>query len=132
MKSPLELCSRYLVPAVRRELSLRLMKRGLTGVEVARLLGVSPSLVSRYLNSERGAQIDLERHRDAVEWIERLADSVLSGHMDRYTVVREIDRIAMQFMARRHLCGYHKKLEPDIDLTRCRICPELFGDCSTN
>lgn len=128
MKSIFELGSRYVVSAVKRRVALELMRRGLIGVEVANLLSISPSLVSRYLSSERGAKIDLERYGDVMERIYRLVDGIVGGKMDRYAVAREIDRISMYFMARRYLCGIHTKLEPDIDVAKCGICPELFRE----
>ncbi|MEM2528039.1 MAG: helix-turn-helix domain-containing protein [Ignisphaera sp.] len=128
MKSVLELGTRYVVPAVKREVVLGLMRRGFTGIEVAKLLGISPSLVSRYMNGERGAQIDLRRYGDVMGYIERLVDGIAGGQMDQYAIAREIDRMSMYFMAKKYLCSIHLRLEPYIDIARCSNCPELFRE----
>lgn len=126
MKSVLELGSRYVVPAVRREVVLELVRRGFMGIEIAKLLKISPSLITRYISGERGAQIDLKKYRDIVERIKSLVDRISSGKTDQYTIAKEIDKIAIYFMAKKYLCGVHQKLEPSVDPKRCSICPELF------
>lgn len=126
MKSVLELGSKYIVPAIRREVVLKLIKKGFMGVEIAKILKISPSLITRYINGERGAQIDLRRYRDIVERIENLVDKISSGEVDQYIIAKEIDRIAIYFMSRKYLCEIHKKLEPSIEPDKCSICLELF------
>ena len=132
MRSTLELASRYVVPAVRRELAIKLIRRGFTAIEVAKLLGVSPSLISRYLNGERGSYIDLRKYRDVEKQIELLADAVSRGLLGIYKISKEVDRIAMYVMARKYICSLHKKLDPSIDVTRCTICPDLYKQVLNN
>jgi len=67
MKSIFEIAYRYLIPAIRREIVKMLIRRGFMEVEIARLLNISHSLVSRYLSGERGYKIDLSRYRDVME-----------------------------------------------------------------
>ncbi|MEM1541017.1 MAG: transcriptional regulator [Ignisphaera sp.] len=126
MKSVLELGSKYIVPAIRREVVLKLIKKGFMGVEIAKILKISPSLITRYINGERGTQVDLRRYKDIVERIENLVDKISSGEVDQYIIAKEIDRIAIYFMSRKHLCEIHKKLEPNIVPDKCSICLELF------
>lgn len=128
MKSTLELGSRYVAPAIKRALVLELAKRGFTGTEIANMLGISPSLVSRYLGGERGAQIDLEKYVDVMEYVRKLANEIADRKRNRYEVAKEIDRITMYLMAKKYLCRIHAKLEPDVDVTKCGICAELFGE----
>ncbi|MEM0371864.1 MAG: transcriptional regulator [Ignisphaera sp.] len=126
MKSVLELGSKYIVPAIRREVVLKLIKKGFMGVEIAKILKISPSLITRYINGERGTQVDLRRYKDIVERIENLVDKISSGEVDQYIIAKEIDRIAIYFMSRKYLCEIHKKLEPSIEPDKCSICLELF------
>ncbi|MEM1526716.1 MAG: hypothetical protein QW775_06145 [Ignisphaera sp.] len=52
MKSVLELGSKYVVPAIRREVVLKLIRKGFMGIEMTNLLGVLLSPVPRYRKSE--------------------------------------------------------------------------------
>lgn len=126
MRSTYELASKYVVPAIKRRLVLELAKKGLMGVEIARKLGISQSLVTRYLSGERGSYINIDEYADIVKLVEGLANRIIENHMSEYDVVRELDRIVMAFMARKYLCKKHKEIEPSIDITKCNICPSLY------
>jgi predicted transcriptional regulator len=43
----------YLIPSLRKQLAIALMKRGLKQKEVARLLSLTPSAISQYLSGKR-------------------------------------------------------------------------------
>jgi len=55
MRAPCEYAVKYILPSIRSVLANHLYKEyGLSQLEIARLLGVSQSTVSRYVNRERG------------------------------------------------------------------------------
>jgi predicted transcriptional regulator len=45
----------YLIPSLRKQLAIALIKRGLKQKEVARLLSLTPSAISQYLSGKRAA-----------------------------------------------------------------------------
>jgi|GEM_PF-2708974 len=45
----------YLIPFLRKQLAIALMKKGLKQKEVARLLSLTPSAISQYLSGKRAA-----------------------------------------------------------------------------
>jgi len=120
------LASKYVVPAIKRELVLELLKMGFMEVEIAKTLGLSPSLVTRYLKGERGNSINISSYKDISNMVKELASRIARNSLNAYEVAREIDRIAMIFMAKKYLCGLHSRIEPGIDITKCNICPELY------
>lgn len=128
MSSVLELGYRYIIPSLRRRLVEILHQELKLGkIEVARKLGISPSAVSRYLNSERGAILDVSRVSPAVEEaLRKLAEAVARGDLDHYAVEGELLRIALRAAASRSLCGYHSKYF-GVDPARCGICSRLFS-----
>ncbi len=128
MSSVLELGYRYVIPSLRRKLAEILHQElKLSKVEVARKLGISPSAVSRYLNSERGAILDISRLLPAVEEaLRKLAEAVAREDLDHYAVEGELLRIALRAAASRSLCGYHSKYF-SVDPARCSICSRLFS-----
>jgi hypothetical protein len=127
MKSIFEIAYRYLIPAIRREIVKMLIRRGFMEVEIARLLNISHSLVSRYLSGKRGYKIDLSRYRDVMENIERVVDRIAGKDMDFYQIYEEIERIALYVLSNKYLCSIHKAIEPYIDISKCNICPNLFS-----
>ena len=125
--SVFELLSRYILPSLRRILVETLWMNGLSESDIARRLNISRSLVSRYIRGERGHRLEIRIEHDVVEKIREIALKILSNEIDHYGVEEELMRIAIKLLSEKKLCIYHKKLEPDIDIGKCRICPKLFS-----
>lgn len=70
---------KFIYPAMKTLLARQLAKRGLSQVEVARLLGVSQPLVSFYLKGRRGAKIVRLVEGDDVirDRLRRMADKLI-------------------------------------------------------
>ncbi|RLG81131.1 MAG: transcriptional regulator [Thermoprotei archaeon] len=126
-KSLFELAARYVLPSIRRLLVEELWNNGLSVREIAGILGISYSLVSRYLRGERGSSMDFTEDSTVRESIKGIAFKAMSGEADRYIVEEELVKLTLHIFASRKLCKYHKRLEPGIDIEKCRICPRVFG-----
>ncbi len=127
MEDVFELTRRYVVPSIRRVLAGKLVEKGMLRKEAAELLGLSRSAVSRYLNSERGVLIKIAGLEDVMSLVEKLAESIIREKIDEYRVQEEIAKIATYFMSKKYFCGTHKKINPKMDIVRCRICLKVFG-----
>lgn len=57
LKTPQEVEVHYILPALRRDLSLELKSLGLEQKKIAKLLGVSAPAVSQYITEKRGADV---------------------------------------------------------------------------
>ena len=126
-KSVFELAARYVHPSIRRLLVETLHAKGLTITEINRLLGVSPSSVTRYLKGERGVVIDLADNPAVVDKINKLAMEIIEEKPGQYVVEEKLVKITISVIASKYLCKYHKKIEPGIDVEKCNICPRVFG-----
>jgi predicted transcriptional regulator len=122
MKSPFFLADRYLIPSLYRLLVMNLRSRGLLEVEIAEILGISVSNVSRYLNMKRGAILRLEDLEEALKFTDELAESVIAGK--RVDINFSIYKIASELLSRKLLCEFHRSIDW-IDRS-CNICPEIF------
>jgi len=132
MKSIFELGYRYLYPSLRRELAEMLYKiYDVDQGAIAEILGLSQSAISRYVTSKRGSLINLSRFKDVKEEIKALAEKVASGEIDKYTVQAELVRIALKVLGKGYFCAYHRKLDDEVDVSKCRICTTLFKLFST-
>ena len=121
----LELAARYVYPAVKRRLAEKLAARGLSQAQIARLLGVTQSAVSRYLSAQRG-RYDVTFSRDIDEELERVAEALLQGRLNRYCLHLELTRITILVLARGYACELHARLDPSVDPAACKTCPTLF------
>lgn len=129
MEDVFELAYRYVVPSVRRILAIKLVEKNMYEKEAAEILGLSRSAISRYLNSERGMLVKITDFLDVINLIENLAENIISRKFDSYRIHEEIARIASYFMSKKYFCKTHGKINPTIDIVKCRICPKVFSKC---
>jgi len=122
-----DVASRYVYPAIRRRLVEHLRENGLKQTEIAELLHITQSAVSRYLNEERGKVIDVSSFPDIDEEIRLLAERIIREKPDEYEVHTELVKLSLEFLGRGYGCPFHAEIDPEVDPMECRVCIELFG-----
>ena len=127
MRSIFELGYRYVFPAVMRMLVEELERLGVRESEIARMLGIPRSTVSRYLSGERGGRLDLSDVPEVALLVKRLAASVKEGAAGPEKVYLGVTEAALQALAAKVLCRQHALLDPRLDPERCSVCPTLFA-----
>jgi len=122
-----EVASRYVYPSLRRRLVEHLREKGLKQTEIAELLYLTQSAVSRYLNMDRGALIDVSKFRDIDEELKRLADEVVEFKPSEYELHTKLIEIALKMLGKGYVCSFHARIDPELNPAECRVCIELFG-----
>ncbi|MBC7115179.1 MAG: transcriptional regulator [Archaeoglobi archaeon] len=77
MRSRCEDAIWYIIPALRRELTVELYNSGLTQKEISKCMGITQAAVSQYLKSKRGATVNLSE--EIREEIKKLAERIKRG-----------------------------------------------------
>ena len=115
MHTPQEIDVWYILPAVRREIALALVKKGLKQREIAKRLGMTEAAVSQYVKNKRAKSIELpaEIKKD----IRKAADN-LAREQDchRYEVQTLLNTIRTSGF----LCKVHRKY--DNVPACCNVC----------
>jgi predicted transcriptional regulator len=125
--NPLELASRYIVPAVTRRLVKVLVEEhAFSRAEVARRTGLSPAAVTRYLKGERGSMLDLGSLEDVESKVKKLAEKVALGRVSVPNLQAEIASIAAYAMAKGYFCELHAKLDSRFGSKSCSACQQVF------
>ena len=105
----------YLMPAIRRELSKELKRKGLSQRKIAEALGVTDAAVSQYLKLKR-AKISLP---EELNWkIKESAGRIYRGKPafeELFSLVKEARGET--------LCQIHKKVDSDVP-DSCNLCFE--------
>jgi len=122
-----EVAARYVYPAVRRRIVEILRSMGLSQREIARLLHVTQSAVSRYLSMERGKSLDLSRYRDVDSYLRKLALEIASKHPDEYCIHALLVKATLIVLARGYACRIHAEIDPSIDPKRCKVCAKILA-----
>ncbi len=106
------------LPTFRAGLASELRDRGLTQSEVAELLGISQSAVSKYAHGEVETNAEIESDDRFLDLVERLADGLTSGEMSRVQALVETEVLIRQLergdlLARLHEAAYPPIAEHD-------------------
>jgi len=104
----------YLIPVLRKELSVSLKKKGLSQKEIADLLGLTPAAVSQYIKEKRGK----DNIPDSLKLlIEIYSNKIIRDEENRNFYFLELSKKAVSCG---YLCYLHKKHEVIQD--NCRLC----------
>ncbi|MCO6040727.1 transcriptional regulator [Thermococcus alcaliphilus] len=122
-----EAVAKYVYPSLRRRVVEILREKGLSQIQIAELLYITQSAVSRYLRMNRGALIEVEKFPDINEKLKRLAEIIMKEKPDEYYIHGELVKIAIEMLGKGYVCSFHSKVDPEIDPKLCRICIETFG-----
>ncbi len=112
MEMPQELEVWYVIPALRREFSILMVKKGLKQREVARRLGIAESAVSHYLKSTRGKEVKFDTKTESE--IKKAVERIIKKNTN---VMREMQDMIIKVRKSGCLCKLHK-----IKVKGCGVC----------
>ncbi len=125
---PHEVVSKYVLPYLRGLIALELISSGLSQFKVAKLMGVSQPLISRYLSE--GSEylmsklVDVGLYRDEVSAVTKLLAEVLRrGRVQDY--IRILSSYINSVLSRGLLCRKHRELMSSLP-PNCDLCTRLF------
>jgi len=102
------------LPTLRSMLAEALRERGLTQSEVAGMLGISQSAVSKYVHGEVAVNDRLREDERVVELVERLADGLTDGEMSPIQALVEAEVVIRQLEAGDVLAQLHQEAVPEL------------------
>ncbi|MGB9785697.1 MAG: transcriptional regulator [Infirmifilum sp.] len=93
MQAPCEIIGKKVLPSI-RGIIVRYMyeELGLTQIQIARLLGVSQSSISRYINQQRGKWTAMSASKDLEEKIQEVTKLLIDKKINREEILCEICR----------------------------------------
>lgn len=117
-----EIVAGSFVPTWRSLLARRLHERGLSQTEIAALLGVSQSAVSKHLQGKLGGDPRLEREPRLVATVERVAKGLHERTLSPFQALLEAEALVRQFEDRGPICRLHEEEMPELQGLGCDIC----------
>ncbi|WP_313692185.1 thiamine-phosphate synthase family protein [Halorarum halobium] len=102
------------LPTVRSMLAGELRDRGLTQREVADVLGISQSAVSKYAHGEVGRREEILRDERVVALVERVADGLASGDMSPVAALVEFEVLVRELEDGDVLAELHEEAMPEL------------------
>jgi len=120
---PDEIASKSVIPAIRAMVVRRLVdEHGMTQQEAARLLGITQPAVSKYMHNKRGVAIKLAGIPRVDEATNKIATMLVSGKVGQVQIMGKLNKVSIQVRKSRLMCDLHRRLEPGLNLSSCRIC----------
>jgi len=111
------------IPAVKALMAKELVeKHGLKQDEVAELLGISQSAVSKYTRKVRGYMIKLDDVEEVEPLIEKMITLLIRGTPQRREFLRFFCQTCMIIRRRRLMCQFCKKANTYINIEECCFC----------
>ncbi len=123
MLMPCEVAVKSLVPSLRSALARELIQSyGMRQNDVANLLGVTQTAVSKYTRYVRGAALKVEDVKEVQPTIKEIAFSLVNEHMSKYQLVTKLCMVCEMIRRKGLMCELCKRSDPTIDIQQCYAC----------
>ena len=127
MLLPCEVAVKSLVPAIRSAIARDLIQTyRLKQKEVARLLGVTQTAVSKYTRRVRGVVFKVEDIEEVQPTLREIAVSLANGGMSKYELVAKFCVVCRVIRLKGLMCELCKLSDPSIDVQQCFVCNSDF------
>jgi len=104
LMQPQEIEVLYIIPTIRRELTIEMKRLGLEQKKIAELLCVTEAAVSQYLNSKRATKVKFSK--DALKIIKNSAKKI----KNREIMISETQALLRMLREQGLTCEVHKEL----------------------
>ncbi len=119
LKHPQEIEAVYIIPAIRKCLTLELLnEHALSQKEIAKLMGISEAAVSQYKKDKRGKLAELPEHV-----ISELKISAKKINSQEASVFAETQRLLREIRNDLTICKIHQILDENVP-EDCGVCVE--------
>ena len=123
MLLPCEVAVRSLVPALRSAIARELTQTyELKQKDVAKLLGVTQTAVSKYTRHVRGTVLKIEEVKEVQPTIKEIVVSLANGHMSKYEFVTKLCVACKIIRQKGLMCELCERSDPTIEVQQCFVC----------
>lgn len=131
MKLPCEVAVKSVVPAIRALLAEELTETyRMKQTEVAQLLGITQTAVSKYIHHVRGRALSPKIEEEVGTLIVQTAKSLSNDGMDRTALALHICNTCKIIRKKRLMCELCKRVNPTLDIEKCQLC--FLSSCASS
>ena len=118
LQTPQELEVWYILPAIRKELVLAMIRQKLKQKNIAKLLSITGAAVSQYVTNKRASNIKFDE--DLKKVIGEAAKRIIKNPTEASKEIIKISRLTKENGV---LCKIHRDMDKNIS-KKCKICTE--------
>jgi predicted transcriptional regulator len=120
---PCEVAIKSVIPAIRSAIARELTESyGLKQTDVADLLGVTQTAVSKYTSHCRGAIFEVTDVEGVRPILKETVFSLANGELDKYKLAEKLCIMCGIIRRSGLMCILCRVSDPDIDSTKCVVC----------
>jgi predicted transcriptional regulator len=120
---PCEVAVKSVIPAIRSAIARELTESyGFKQTDVADLLGVTQTAVSKYTSHCRGAIFEVKDVEGVQPILKETVFSLANGEMDKYKLSEKLCIICRIIRHSGLMCILCRVSDPDIDNSKCVVC----------
>jgi predicted transcriptional regulator len=123
MLLPCEVAVKSVIPAIRSAIARELTESyGLKQKEVAELLGVTQTAISKYTSHCRGAIFEVTEVEGVQPVLKKTVLLLANGEIDKYQLTEKLCMVCRIIRLSGLMCILCKVSDPNIDNSKCIIC----------
>jgi hypothetical protein len=120
---PCEVAAKSIIPAIRALMARELLKEyGMKQNQVAEILGVSQSAVSKYSGKVRGHAVKIEDLKDIQTSVNAIITLLINGKSKRKEILKLFCHICITIREKGLMCQLCQKTDPTIATEKCTFC----------
>lgn len=120
---PCEISVKAVVPAIKAIIAKELVEtHGLRQTQVAKILNISQSAVSKYVMEVRGHIISIDEAEETGPMIDKMIKLILAEAYSREEFLNIFCRICVAIRKESFMCPFCQKTEPEIKKEGCNFC----------
>jgi len=133
LSMPCEVAVKSLVPAIRALMARELTQtHRLKQEEVARLLGITQTAVSKYKGQVRGKALNIEEIKEAHTMTLDVTNLLAKGQISRPELVKKFCLVCRVVRRTGAMCELCKRSNPSLNVKLCRLCISENPACIPN
>jgi predicted transcriptional regulator len=119
---PCEIAVKSVIPAVKALMAKELLENGLKQDEVAAVLGISQSAVSKYTRKVRGSVIKVDDVKEIQPLIEKMIDMLREKDYQRRQFLEVFCQTCVVIRKTGIVCQFCQKAEQKMKIEECGFC----------
>jgi len=120
---PCEVAVKSIIPAIRALMARELLEKyGMKQNQVAEILGVSQSAVSKYSGKVRGHAVKIEDLKDIQTSINAMVTLLINGKNQRIETLKLFCHVCITIREKGLMCQLCQKTDPAIETEECTFC----------
>jgi predicted transcriptional regulator len=132
MLMPCEVAVKSVVPSIRAYIAKELTQTyDMRQVDVAALLGITQTAISKYANRIRGATLEISQTLEITSMLNDIASKLAKKQITQQQLIAEFCQVCKTARKTGIMCSLCRKSDPELEPETCQICKSAATKCSS-